>query len=141
LNGLAVAGDELGAGGGFEAVAAVIDARRREVFASVWRAGDVESGRDPVLPARAMAPDVLAEQISAWGIPLLALGNGSVEFRSVLERSGALIPEDASSLHRVSAINHCRLARALPAGAPDEVHPDYLRLPDAEIAHRTARPS
>jgi tRNA A37 threonylcarbamoyladenosine modification protein TsaB len=141
LNGVAVAGTEGGAVGVFEAVAAVIDARRREVFAAVWRVDDVEPGRDALLTARAMAPDALAEQISAWGIPLLALGNGAVEFRSVLERSGARIPEDESPLHRVSAINHCRLARALPAGAPDEVHPEYLRVPDAEIARRTARPS
>lgn len=141
VNALDVGGGEPGAGPGFKAVAAVLDARRREVFAAVWRVDDVEPGRDAVLTARAMAPDALAEQISAWGIPLLALGNGAVEFRSVLERSGALIPEDASPLHRVSAINHCRLARALPAGAPDEVHPEYLRLPDAEIARRTARPS
>jgi tRNA threonylcarbamoyladenosine biosynthesis protein TsaB len=132
---------EVAAAGGFEAVAAVIDARRREVFAAVWRARELEPGGEPLLTARAMAPDALAEQISVWGIPLLALGNGAVEFRPVLERSGALIPEDASPLHRVSAINHCRLARALPAGAPDEVHPEYLRLPDAEIARRTARSS
>ena len=85
-----------------------------------------------------MAPETLAEQLAGWGIPLLALGNGAVEFRSVLERSGALIPEDESALHRVSAANHCRLACALPGAAPDDVEPEYLRLPDAEIARRTA---
>jgi tRNA threonylcarbamoyladenosine biosynthesis protein TsaB len=125
---------------GVDGVLAVLDARRREVFAAGWPERQLETGADPLLAPAAMAPDALAEQISSWGIPLLALGNGAVEFRAVLERSGALIPEDASPLHRVSAIDHCRLARALPAGAPDDVHPEYLRLPDAEIARRN-RPS
>jgi hypothetical protein len=78
--------------------------------------------------------------INQAGISPLALGNGAVAFRSVLERSEALIPEDASELHRVTAIHHCRVARAVPGGAPDDVHPEYLRLPDAEITRRTATP-
>jgi tRNA threonylcarbamoyladenosine biosynthesis protein TsaB len=123
---------------GVDGVVAVLDARRSEVFAAAWRTEAVESGVEPLFEPRALAPDALAEQMSAWGIPLLALGNGAVEFRAVLERSGALIPEDESALHRVSAINHCRLARARPGGSPDDVHPEYLRLPDAEIARRTS---
>jgi hypothetical protein len=77
--------------------------------------------------------------IGQLGISPLVLGNGAVEFRPVLERSVALIPEDGSQLHRVTAIHHCRLARALPGRSPDDVHPEYLRLPDAEISHRTSR--
>lgn len=126
---------------GCHGVLAAVDARRGEVFAAGWRMGSVESGDGVLLAPRALTPDALVELVSGWGISLLALGNGAVEFRSVLERSGAFIPRDDSALHRVTAINHCRLARALPFGAPDEVHPEYLRLPDAEIARRTARPS
>ncbi len=134
LRSLALNGaDARGVGG----VLAVVDARRREVFAAGWRADQLESGPVALLAPVAVGPEALKEQIASWGIPLLALGNGAVEFRPVLERSGALIPEDGSPLHRVSAVNHCRLARALPAGAPDDVHPDYLRLPDAEIARRS----
>jgi tRNA A37 threonylcarbamoyladenosine modification protein TsaB len=121
-------------------VLAVLDARRREVFAAGWQRAELERGGAPFLAPRALAPDALAELISQAGISPLVLGNGAVEFRSVLERSEALIPEDASELHRVTAVHHCRLARALPGGAPDDVHPEYLRLPDAEISRRTATP-
>jgi hypothetical protein len=69
----------------------------------------------------------------------LALGDGAVRFREVLEDSGALIPEDGSRLHRVTATNHCRLATGLRGSDAEEIQPEYLRLPDAEIAHRAAR--
>jgi hypothetical protein len=49
-----------------------------------------------------------------------------------------LVPDDSSELHRVTATNHCRLAGRLPAGSPDEIRPEYLRLADAEIARRAA---
>ena len=34
-------------------------------------------------------------------------------------------------------MNHCRLATHLEGSVPDEVRPEYLRAPDAEIAHRS----
>ena len=69
---------------------------------------------------------------------VLAVGDGAVEFRGVLEHSGASVPDGDSSLHRVSAINHCRLAASAAAGRPDEIRPEYLRLPDAEQTRRAA---
>jgi tRNA threonylcarbamoyladenosine biosynthesis protein TsaB len=122
-----------------DSVLAVLDARRREVFTAGWRLDQIETGEEPFLPARALAPAALVELIAELGISPLALGNGAVEFRSVLERSRALIPENGSQLHRVTAIHHCRLARDRPGGAPDDVHPEYLRLPDAELSRRTAK--
>jgi tRNA threonylcarbamoyladenosine biosynthesis protein TsaB len=122
------------------AVVAVIDARRREVFAAGWRLGldanDAPVLNDRFLDPRALAPADLAESLRALGSTAVAIGDGAVEFRPVLERSGASIPDDDSELHRVSAINHCRLAAGLRAGAPDEIRPEYLRVPDAEIALR-----
>jgi tRNA threonylcarbamoyladenosine biosynthesis protein TsaB len=118
---------------GVDAVAAVIDARRGEVFAAAWSTG---AGR-PLLTPRAMAPTELAGELDALRAGrVLAIGSGAVEFRHVLERSAAEVPENASGLHRVTAINHCRLAPDLRAGDPDQVRPEYLRLPDAEIALR-----
>lgn len=125
------------------AVVAVIDARRREVFAAGWRvrtdASDALAPDDRFLAPRALAPGALAERLQALGDSVLAIGDGAVESRAVLERSVASIPDDDSELHRVSAINHCRLAVGLRAGAPDEIRPVYLRLPDAEIALRATR--
>jgi tRNA threonylcarbamoyladenosine biosynthesis protein TsaB len=111
-----------------ETVAAVLDARRREVFAAVWRDGEA------LLAPTALAPADLAAQLPETA---LVLGDGAVAFRAILEPSGAFIPGDDAELHRVTAIKHCVLAREAYAGAPDEVRPDYLRLPDAEISRRS----
>jgi tRNA threonylcarbamoyladenosine biosynthesis protein TsaB len=123
-----------------DAVLAVLDARRGEIFAAAWAAdGDplVPERRELLLPS-ALLPEALAAKIPELGSRILTIGEGAIEFREVLERSGALIPEDDSELHRVRAINHCRLATSRHASAPDEVGPEYLRLPDAEIARRAA---
>ena len=72
------------------------------------------------------------------GARVLALGDGAVEFRGILQPSGALVPDDDSELHRITAVNHCVLAGRLPASGPEGIRPEYLRLPDAEIARRAA---
>ncbi len=111
-------------------VASVIDARRREVFAAVWTAdGACLDGPQVV------RPDALAERLAA--LPgARAVGDGAVEWRQVLEPSGAIVPPDGSELHRVSAVAHCRLARDAPAARPQDIRPEYLRVPDAELARR-----
>lgn len=133
--------DATPARGDVDAVLAVLDARRGEVFAAAWAAGGERLDCAPreLLAASAQRPAALAARIPELGTRTLAIGEGAIEFRQVLERSGALIPEDDSELHRVSAINHCRLATSRRAYAPDEVGPEYLRLPDAELARRAAR--
>jgi tRNA threonylcarbamoyladenosine biosynthesis protein TsaB len=120
----------------FDAVLAVLDARRREVFAASWRMDEVETFDSALLLPRAFAPDALADLVAPLGPATLAIGDGAIAFREVLERSRSFIPEDDSPLHRVTATNHCRLADRLKGSLPDEVRPDYLRAPDAEIAHR-----
>jgi len=108
-------------------VCAVLDARRREVFAAAWRQ------RRQLLQAATFDPAALAERL---GPDTLAIGDGAVAFRSVFERSGARIPDDGSDLHRVTAVNHCRLGLLADPSDPDAVRPEYLRLPDAEIARK-----
>ncbi len=118
-------------------VVAVIDARRGEAFAASWLPEDLgERGAPRLTEPRALTPEALGEVIAGLGPHTLAVGEGAVKFREVLERSGALIPEDDSDLHRVTAVNHCRLARNRLDSAPDEIRPEYLRLPDAEISRR-----
>jgi len=119
-------------------VLAVLDARRGEVFAAAWRAPDLERGEPLLLAPRALTPGALQSCASQLGEGALAIGDGAIEFRDVLECSGSLVPPDSSDLHRVSAANHCRLAGGRAAGAPSDVGPEYLRLPDAEIARRSA---
>jgi tRNA threonylcarbamoyladenosine biosynthesis protein TsaB len=125
---------------GQEAILAVLDARRSEVFAAGWPAQRVrEADAEPLLAPRAQAPDELARTSAGLGRAWLAVGDGAVEFRVVLERSGARIPEDDSPSHRVTAVEHCRLAVELRPQPLDGVRPEYLRLPDAELSLRKSR--
>jgi tRNA threonylcarbamoyladenosine biosynthesis protein TsaB len=119
-------------------VLAVIDARRGEVFVGGWRPDERSEPGGELLRPRVLAPGELPALIDGMPPPILAVGDGALAFRAVLERSGASVPEDNSELHRVSAINHCKLARRLRAEAPEQVGPRYMRLPDAEIARRAA---
>jgi tRNA threonylcarbamoyladenosine biosynthesis protein TsaB len=119
-----------------QAVLAVLDARRGEVFAAAW---ELAEQRRQLLAPSALAPAELGERVTAFGLRTLAIGEGAVEFRSVLERAGALIPADGSTLNRVTAVNHARLARKLAASDPSEIRPEYLRLPDAELARLRTR--
>jgi len=136
---LAVAGDA-DPDGGEDAVAAVIDARRGEVFAAGWRLDDVAAPRArPLFSPRAVPVHQLADALRAQGPRWVAGGDGSVAFRAALERSGARIPKDDSARNRVNAIEHCRLALGLPPEPPEGVRPEYLRLPDAEVSLRAAR--
>ena len=123
--------------GGLDVVLAVLDARRGEVFAASWRMEEAVEFGSALLRPRVLAPEALAELVAPLGPATLAVGDGAVAFREVLERSGSFIPEDVSPLHRVTAMNHCRIAARLEGSVPGEVRPEYLRAPDAEIAHRT----
>ena len=114
---------------------AVLDARRGEAFAAAWRDG--ERLLDPV----ALRPDALAEQAARLPRPLRAAGDGSVRFREQLQAAGAEVPDDSSPLHRVSARVLCERAAEAEEGPPGTVLPDYLRLPDAEIAYRKRTPT
>jgi tRNA threonylcarbamoyladenosine biosynthesis protein TsaB len=130
-------------GGDRDVVLAVLDARRREVFAAAWPAGPGPAAwpagpgpGDPLLAAAAMSPMALAEAAAQLGHRQLAIGDGAIEFRSVLERLGTLIPADDSGLHRVSAAVHGRLAAGRPLSGEGAVSPEYLRRPDAELTLR-----
>jgi tRNA threonylcarbamoyladenosine biosynthesis protein TsaB len=116
---------------------AVIDARRGEVFVAGWRVGCGERLAERTLLPSVLAPELLARELDKHP-GTLVIGNGAIKFREILEGSGASIPQDGSGLHEVSALYHCRLALSAPIGSPELVRPEYLRLPDAEIALRTA---
>jgi tRNA threonylcarbamoyladenosine biosynthesis protein TsaB len=110
---------------------AAIDARRGEVFAATYAAGE------ELAPPRALAPEDLAGVLAgADGRSWRAVGDGVIRYRKHLESAGATVPEDDSPLHRVSGQAICDLgARAAAAAGEEEaILPDYLRRPDAEIA-------
>ena len=107
-------------------VAAVIDARRGEAFVGVYRDGA------ELLAPRVCRPDELSMLARAGGPGTLAVGDGALRFRELIERGGGVVvaPVD-SELHAVSAAAICRLGLGASATLAD---PDYQRLADAEIA-------
>jgi tRNA threonylcarbamoyladenosine biosynthesis protein TsaB len=112
--------------GGDRAVLAVIDARRGEVFAAAWHGG--ERLLEPV----AIDPAELAARLGAGRLAApLAAGDGAVRFREQLERAGAVVPDDRSPAHLVSALEVCRLGAAGDVTERDRLVPDYRREPDA----------
>jgi tRNA threonylcarbamoyladenosine biosynthesis protein TsaB len=114
---------------------AVLDARRGEAFAAAWREGE------RLLAPVALRPDGLAQRARALPRPLRAAGDGSIRFREQLRAAGAEVPDDSSPLHRVSARVLCARAAEAEESPPGTVLPDYLRLPDAEIAYRKRTPT
>ncbi|MBS1870725.1 MAG: tRNA (adenosine(37)-N6)-threonylcarbamoyltransferase complex dimerization subunit type 1 TsaB [Actinobacteria bacterium] len=112
---------------------AVLDARRGEAFAAAW------AGEQELLAPAALAPEALAEAVAALPPGTVAIGDGAVRFRAVLETAGAVVPADDSAAHRVEAAVHARLAAGMEPTAADAVLPAYLRLPDAELALRRRR--
>jgi tRNA threonylcarbamoyladenosine biosynthesis protein TsaB len=122
-----------------DAVVAVLDARRGEVYAGAWGARQVED--DCLLSPRAVSPEALIAVLPTLGSSPVALGEGAIAFREVLERGGMHVPGDDSDLHRVTAAGHCLIARGMPVADPDALAPDYQRLPDAQPRPTAARRS
>ena len=119
-----------GAGDPDGPVAAVLDARRGEVFAAVYAGGRELS------PPAALAPPALAERLLALDVPVQAVGDGAVRFRPELEGAGIAVPADGASVHRIAAGPLCRLGREGEPAARDAVAPDYRREPDAKPPQR-----
>jgi tRNA threonylcarbamoyladenosine biosynthesis protein TsaB len=134
------AAGEAGAGGHAHRMLAVIDARRGQVFAGAYGVTGGGSLAE-LVPPRAIAPELigevaaLAEEQGADGGAWVAAGDGALRYRAEIEMTGATVPEDSSSLHRIDAGAICRLGlRARPVSTFEQVLPDYRRRPDAEIA-------
>ncbi len=108
-------------------VLAVLDAKRRQVFAR--RFAD-EGGRGGI---SCIAPEELSAGLPAGDVrrATLVVGDGAVRYREALSGIGR-IPDDASPLHRVTAAGHVLSADLAPVPAR-EVVPLYIREPDAEV--------
>jgi tRNA threonylcarbamoyladenosine biosynthesis protein TsaB len=107
----------------------LIDARRRQVFAALYRGPAAEAEWGPL----AIDPEDLLERVAGLDPPPLAGGDWALESRADLEAAGAIVPPADSGLHAVNALYVCRLAEAIRPVPPEGVTPTYVRLPDAEI--------
>jgi tRNA A37 threonylcarbamoyladenosine modification protein TsaB len=116
---------------------AVIDARRQQVFAAAYGRGAEE-----LLAPRPLAPGALGGLPAETGEPIagawpgwLAVGDGALRYRPLLEGVGLSVPPGDSPLHLVSAESICELGGAIETPGPlEEAVPDYRRRPDAELA-------
>lgn len=106
-----------------EVVAAVIDARRGQVFAGAYAVGPDGALREALAPA-AWDPEALATALSAVG-PCVLAGDGA---HLVPLPPGARRAPDGA----VNRIAPVQLVRRVAAAGPLPVVPLYLRLPDAE---------
>ena len=101
-------------------VLAVLDARRRQVFAQ-WFSERGEAGEVFCM---------LPEDLSVEGNPLL-VGDGALRYREELSGLGYISPE-GSPLHRVTAWGLLISADLQPVDIA-QVVPFYVREPDAEV--------
>lgn len=112
--------------GGGDSVLATVDARRGELFASLYVDG--RRAWEPFVSG----PEHLRARLSERGEIVLAVGSGALRFRDELA-GRAEVPPGSSALHRIAAHHVCALgARATPESS---LEPIYLRPPDAERWH------
>jgi tRNA threonylcarbamoyladenosine biosynthesis protein TsaB len=102
----------------------LIDAKRGELFAALYR------GDELIWPPFAATPEQVVERVRDRAFTPLSAGDGSLRFRETLEAGGIGIA--AAPAHVVRALHVCRLAKGVAATPADAVLPDYLREPDAK---------
>jgi len=117
-------------------IAAVIDGRRKEVFAALYQ--PVPGGVMRLTEPAVQRPDALAADLQAVDGDVLAVGDGAILYRDALHSVGARV-EFASP-----AVAHPDAASLVELAAPRflreehdqlfDVVPMYLRKSDAEIA-------
>jgi tRNA threonylcarbamoyladenosine biosynthesis protein TsaB len=112
-------------------VAAVVDARRREVF---WALYDVNpDGFDEVVTVAVMEPAVLARRLDELGSLVTLVGDGAHAHRDTLGGEGCVVLDGVQVPSAASAIRlvRTRIGTGAAACAHHEVHPWYLREADA----------
>ena len=102
----------------------LIDAKRGELFAALYR------GEELLWPPFAATPEVVVQRVRDAAVVPLAAGDGSLRFRETLEAGGIGIA--TASEHVIRALHVCQLAEGVAAISPDAVLPNYLREPDAK---------
>jgi tRNA threonylcarbamoyladenosine biosynthesis protein TsaB len=116
-------------------IAAVIDARRKEVFYAIYR--PVPGGVTRESDYQVASPEHLAADLQARGEEMLLVGNGAILYRKHLEELGTGVDfaSPAVGSPHASALVELSVPRFLREDfeRPYDVVPLYLRKSDAEI--------
>lgn len=115
-------------------IATVVDARRGEVFAALYR--PVPGGVQRVAAPRVCAPAQLASELMAMGEDCLLVGDGAVRYAGAFDDARHLQIADGAFAHPSPAAL-VQLAHPIAVREefvqPSELEPLYLRKADAEI--------
>lgn len=119
-------------------IAAVIDARRGEVFTALYR--QVPGGMQRITDPHVVTPDDLYGELQAASTECLVVGDGALRYREVFEGITKVEVGDESlaypSASSLVALAHAQALRE-EFVQPAEISPLYLRRPDAEINWQT----
>lgn len=118
-------------------ICSVIDAKRGEVFASLYRA--LEGEMAEIWPPKVVSPEALSEELSSLKESVLLVGGGAWVYQDVLKSKLPEKTEVASAI-----FSYPRAANLISLAFPrflsgevdnkDKLAPIYLRKSDAEIA-------
>jgi tRNA threonylcarbamoyladenosine biosynthesis protein TsaB len=115
-------------------IAAVVDARRSEVFYAFYR--QVPGGVQRISPPTLGSPDDLLADVVALGEEVLVVGDGALRYRDALSDARRIEFAEQWLSHPSAAplvqLAHARALREEWVN-PWELEPLYLRRPDAEI--------
>jgi tRNA threonylcarbamoyladenosine biosynthesis protein TsaB len=120
------------------AIAAVIDARRGELFYALYR--PVPGGVQRVIEPRCGRVDDFIGDVMPRGHDLVCVGDGALRYRDEIEAElRCYVAEQFLSRPSAAPLVQLAHARALREEwvNPWEIQPMYLRLPDAQINWQT----
>jgi len=111
-------------------VVAILDARRKEVFASLVK----------VLDEQAISPENLCDTLKKLG-PLTLVGDGAIFYKDIFQeklgKQAHFLPDDQMNIH-ARWIAHLALPKLKNGEGSDweGLSPNYLRLSDAELPRK-----
>lgn len=119
-------------------VCSVIDAKRGEVFTSLYQA--LEGDISEVWPPKVVSPQALTQELSPLERPVILVGNGAWAYQALLREKLPQGAEVASAIFvypRASNLISLAFPRFISGEVDDanKLAPIYLRKSDAEIAH------
>jgi tRNA threonylcarbamoyladenosine biosynthesis protein TsaB len=123
----------------------LIDARRGQVFAALYRVGEATPGSEEastlttVWEPVVLDPELLLQRVRELLAAPVCAGDWAIKSASELKRAGAEVLSSDSGLHAVDALHVCRRGMGAEPVASEQLYPVYLRLPDAEVQKRLAR--